>query len=62
MIENQKILSIRDICHLIQRDRRTLWCWVKSNQFPDPIRMNGRTVGWPENVYQEWLIKMNSGQ
>ena len=51
----QKILSINDICQLVQRNRKTLWTWVHQGLFPQPIKMNGRTIGWPESSYQQWL-------
>lgn len=49
------LINIKDMCELINRDRRTLWCWVKEGKFPEPVRVNGRTVGWRASVYQSWL-------
>ncbi len=57
----QKILTINDICQLIQRNRKTLWTWVHQGLFPQPIKMNGRTIGWPESVYEQWLNKSAGG-
>jgi prophage regulatory protein len=52
---SQKLISISEMCLLLNRDRRTVWTWVKLKQFPQPLRMNGRTIGWPELLYQAWL-------
>jgi predicted DNA-binding transcriptional regulator AlpA len=41
-----QLLSITDICTLINRDRRSLWRWVTEDRFPQPLRLNGRTLGW----------------
>ncbi|MHA6962877.1 helix-turn-helix transcriptional regulator [Zobellella denitrificans] len=57
----QKLLSIKEICSFINRDRRTLWAWVRDGKFPQPIKMNGRTLGWPESVYQGWLAEQMGG-
>jgi len=54
----EHIITIAEMTSFVRRDRRTLWAWVKNKQFPEPIRMNGRTVGWPESVYQDWLAKL----
>lgn len=51
----QKLISIKQMTDFLNRDRRTLWAWVRDGKFPEPIKMNGRTVGWPESVYQQWL-------
>jgi len=52
---SQKILSITAVCELVGRNRRTLWAWVRDGVFPQPIKVHGKTVGWPESVYQNWL-------
>lgn len=56
MRENQDyLINIRDMCALLNRDRRTLWFWVKNGKFPQPLKINGRTVGWRASEYRAWL-------
>ena len=55
-----RIINISEMSYLIGKDRRTLWAWVNEDKFPEPIRMNGRTVGWLESVYQDWLSSLSS--
>ncbi|MGB5854891.1 MAG: AlpA family phage regulatory protein [Oceanisphaera sp.] len=43
------------MCALLNRDRRTLWFWVKNGKFPQPLKINGRTVGWRASEYRAWL-------
>lgn len=57
-----KLISIKEMCDLIGRDRRTLWCWTKNGQFPTPVKIKGRTLGWLESTYQEWLISLTNGK
>lgn len=52
----ERIISISDMTQLLNIDRRTLWVWhAKRGVFPAPIKNEGRTIGWPETVYQNWL-------
>ena len=59
---SQKILSITEVCDLVGRNRRTLWAWVRDGVFPEPIKVHGKTVGWPESVYQNWLAAQMAGK
>ncbi|GLS83446.1 helix-turn-helix transcriptional regulator [Paraferrimonas haliotis] len=51
----QKILSITDVCQLVQKNRKTLWDWVKNGDFPKPIMLRGKTLGWSESTYNNWV-------
>ncbi|WP_411706045.1 helix-turn-helix transcriptional regulator [Edaphovirga cremea] len=53
--QHNQLLSITQVCTLINRDRRSLWRWVIEGRFPQPLRLNGRTLGWKQETYQEWL-------
>jgi prophage regulatory protein len=50
-----QLLSYSDVTTLLGRDRRTIWAWCKSGKFPQPIKMNGRTIGWPVSAYEAWV-------
>ncbi|WP_194945025.1 helix-turn-helix transcriptional regulator [Shewanella sp. TC10] len=50
-----KLISIKQMCELINRDRRTLWYWVKEGKFPKGVRLGNRTVGWTQEEFSEWL-------
>ncbi|MGO4999355.1 helix-turn-helix transcriptional regulator [Oceanisphaera sp. W20_SRM_FM3] len=49
------LISIAQMCKLLNRDRRTLWTWVKNGDFPQPVRHQGRTLGWLVESYRTWL-------
>ncbi len=57
----QTLLSIKMICELINRDRRTLWVWVRDGRFPQPLKHNGRTLGWTVKQYDDWLESLSAG-
>tara|TARA_R110001599_G_scaffold309506_1_gene516483 strand:+ start:362 stop:568 length:207 start_codon:yes stop_codon:yes gene_type:complete len=49
------LLSIKQVCELLNRDRKTIWEWVRDGQFINPIKVNGRTLGFLETDYEQWL-------
>ncbi|MEE9690581.1 AlpA family phage regulatory protein [Enterobacter sp. HK169] len=53
--QQQQLIRINKMLQLLDCSRTTLYRWVKAGIFPQPIIRGGRTLGWPEQVYQEWL-------
>lgn len=56
-----RILSPKDVGKLIGRSTSTInrW-WRKDGLFPKPLLMNGRTLGWREDVVLDWLNKLDA--
>ncbi|ENC83721.1 prophage CP4-57 regulatory family protein [Escherichia coli P0299917.7] len=42
---------------LLAVSRTTLWRWVNEGIFPEPRKIQGRTLGWTASQYEEWLSK-----
>lgn len=41
-----RLLTYSDLCVMLNRDRRTIWAWVKKDIFPSPIKSPaGVTIG-----------------
>lgn len=57
---NNNILSIKDMCRKVNRNRTTLWKWVNEGLFPQPIKMGRRTLGWREVDFNNWLIEQSN--
>lgn len=53
--EYDRIIPVSLMCELVGRVPKTLWLWVRKGFFPEPIRYNGRAIGWRESVYEAWL-------
>ncbi len=53
----EALIPISDMTKLVNRNRQTLWAWWNSGKFPAPIVQNGKTIGWRESDYINWLIK-----
>lgn len=58
--QTPRLLTIKQVCKLVNRDRRTIWRWVKDGLFIAPVKMQGRTVGFREKDLIEWIE--NSGE
>ncbi len=58
--QTPRLLTIKQVCELVNRDRRTIWKWVKDGLFIEPIKMQGRTIGFREKDLIEW-IENNGG-
>ena len=56
-ITNNNLLTINQVCVKVNRSRVTLWKWVKAGQFPKPLKIGNRTLGWKEVDFNNWLIE-----
>lgn len=54
---NQRLLTYQDLCDMLNRKRNTIWSWVKSGKFPEPVRVHGRAVGWKQEDIAQWLAE-----
>jgi prophage regulatory protein len=54
-VDTQKLLTITDVCYAVNRDRRTIWKWVKEGRFIKPVKVHGRTIGFKAEAFNAWL-------
>lgn len=50
-----KILRIQETCSKIALSRTTLWRLCQQADFPKPINLGGRAVGFLEHEIDQWL-------
>ena len=50
-----KILRMRDVLEMVGVSRTTVWRQVKAGNFPAPIRLSPRSVGWRQSDIEEWI-------
>jgi prophage regulatory protein len=53
----QRLIRINAMLELLDCSRTTLYRWVKSGSFPQPLMRSGKTLGWPANLYESWLAQ-----
>lgn len=40
--------------------RSTIYAWMASGEFPKPVALGARLVGWRETDIQEWMAARNT--
>lgn len=41
--------------HITGLSRSAIYDLMQKGQFPRPVRLTGKAVGWPESAIAEWL-------
>jgi prophage regulatory protein len=49
------LLRISDVCQWLQISKPTLWRLRRDADFPEPIEISERAIGWPREEIQSWL-------
>ena len=50
-----KVLRIGEVLERVGISKSTLWRWIQAGQFPKPINLGPRAVGWIEEEIDEWI-------
>ena len=54
---SHKILRLPTVKELTGLSRSTLYLRISKNEFPSPISLGGRAVGWLEGDVNAWLAE-----
>lgn len=52
-----KILRLPSIIELTGLSRSTIYLRISKSEFPAPISLGGRAVGWVEDDVNQWLAE-----
>ncbi|PPI78612.1 AlpA family transcriptional regulator [Marinobacter flavimaris] len=52
-----RILRLKDVIEKTGLARSTIYKYVDTGDFPKPISLGGRSVGWVDSEVHEWIIK-----
>lgn len=54
-----EFLTIKDVCARIKVGRATIYRWIKSGNFPAPVKLNGdvqqSAARWSAQVVSTWI-------
>lgn len=50
------IIRLREVMKLTGLARSTIYKYTNAGQFPKPINLSGRSVGWVESEIHEWIL------
>jgi len=54
-LEERRVMRRPEVERVTGISRSTLYEMIKSGEFPKPMRLGKRAVGWPETVVSDWL-------
>jgi prophage regulatory protein len=57
MAEQTVILRLPELCKRVGLGRSTLYALVQRGQFPRPIPLSQRTVGWSAAEVEQWIAE-----
>lgn len=55
LMAQERLLRIRDVCHLTGLGRSTVYLKVKEGSFPTPVQLHGTCVAWYQSQVQAWI-------
>ena len=55
MNQKQEVLRHKDVTEAIGLSKSTIWRMRKAGEFPQPIVLSKRAVGWRREDIEEWL-------
>ena len=54
-LRESHIIRMPDVLAVTGLSRSTIWRLSRSGQFPSPIRLSARAVGWRSSDVQAWI-------
>lgn len=55
MEESERVLRQTDVLVRLAISRNTLFRLRARGEFPDPVRLGIRAIGWPESALNAWI-------
>lgn len=55
MSENNKILRLNEVIARTGRSRSSIYADIDRGEFPKPIKLGARAVGWLEKEIEAWI-------
>ena len=54
---SHSILRLPAVIKRTGLSRSTIYLRIENNEFPSPISLGGRSVGWLEHDIDEWIVE-----
>ena len=58
----KKIYRLPDVMNMTGLSRSSIYLRISTNEFPKPVKLGRRAVGWPEDSIIAWQAKMMEAQ
>lgn len=53
----QRLMPYSEVCDILNRNYKTVYVWVKEGKFIQPVRLNGRAIGFKREDFEQWLAE-----
>jgi len=50
-----KLYTMKEVCGLLKKSRTTLWRWIRSGHFPQPLKIGPNSLAWTEDQVTQWI-------
>lgn len=51
-----RIIRLKEVMKLTGLARSTIYKFIAANEFPVPLSLGGRCVGWLESEIHDWIL------
>ena len=58
----KKIYRLPEVMNMTGLSRSSIYLRISTNEFPKPVKLGRRAVGWPEESIIAWQAKMMEAQ
>ena len=58
----KKMYRLPDVMNMTGLSRSSIYLRISTNEFPKPVKLGRRAVGWPEDSIIAWQAKMMEAQ
>ena len=58
----KKIYRLPDVMHMTGLSRSSMYLRISTDEFPKPVKIGRRAIGWPEESIIAWQAKMMEAQ
>lgn len=58
----KKMYRLPDVMNMTGLSRSSIYLRISTNEFPKPVKLGRRAVGWPEDTIIAWQSKMMEAQ
>ena len=58
----KKIYRLPEVMDMTGLSRSSIYLRVSTNEFPKPVKIGRRAIGWPEDSIIAWQAKMMEAQ
>lgn len=58
----KKIYRLPDVMNMTGLSRSSIYLRVSTDEFPKPVKIGRRAIGWPEDSIIAWQAKMMEAQ